>query len=202
MIGVFDSGIGGLTVVKEIINHLPGFQIIYFGDTARLPYGTKGADFVKRYSAKIVDWLSKNGAQIIVIACHTSSAWASDFLKQEFKDLPIFEVITPALKDILQTTRNKKIGIIGTLVLACTHYPFLEKAIKNTLGENIKIINPAESLAKELRIFLDDNIQIRNKIKQGSNHQFFFSDEPYNFNKIVNLCLAQEIKPKIINEII
>jgi glutamate racemase len=264
MIGVFDSGIGGLSVVKEIINHLPGFQIIYFGDTARLPYGTKGADFVKRYSAKIVDWLSKNGAQIIVIACHTSSAWASDFLKQEFKDLPIFEVITPALKDILQTTRNKKIGIIGTpgtiksnswerhllklssdlkiyskacplfvslveeawidkkitreiteeylkelkdkdidtLVLACTHYPFLEKAIKNTLGRNIKIINPAESLAKELRIFLDDNIQIRNKIKQGSNHQFFFSDEPYNFNKIAKLCLAQEIKPKIINEII
>jgi len=259
MIGIFDSGIGGLSVVKEIINYLPGFQIIYFGDTARLPYGTKGADFVKRYSAKIINWLLKNKAQVIVIACHTSSAQAGDFLKKEFRNIPIFDMITPCVKEA--STFNN-IGIIGTpgtinsksweksilnnnpksniqskacplfvplveegwidnniteqiakeylngfnnieaLILACTHYPFLEKAIKNTLGENIKIINPAESLAKELKLFLNNNIQIRNKIKRGDNHQFFFSDEPYNFNKIAKLCLAQEIKPKIINEII
>jgi glutamate racemase len=259
MIGIFDSGIGGLSVVKEIINHLPGFQIIYFGDTARLPYGTKGADFVKRYSAKITEWLLGRGAEIIIIACHTSSAQAGDFLKKEFKGIPVFDMITPCAKEL---SSYKSIGIIGTpgtirsrawekhilinnpdsniqsiacplfvplveegwidnniteqiikeylngfsnieaLILACTHYPFLKKAIKNTLDKNIKIINPAESLAKELKIFLNNNIQIKNKIKKGDNHQFFFSDEPYNFKKISKLCLAQEIKPKITNEII
>ena len=114
MIGIFDSGVGGLTVVKEIFKKLPEYQIIYFGDTARLPYGTKGADFVRRYSIKITDWLLKKEAKLIVIACHTSSAWASDSLKKEFKKVPIFEVITPAVKEVLSATKNKKIGIIGT----------------------------------------------------------------------------------------
>ena len=101
MIGVFDSGVGGLTVVKEIFKYLPEYQIIYFGDTARLPYGTKGADFVRRYSAKITNWLLKKEAKIIVIACHTSSAWASEFLKKQFKGTPIFEMITPGAREVL-----------------------------------------------------------------------------------------------------
>ena len=85
MIGIFDSGVGGLTVVKEIFKYLPGYQIIYFGDTARLPYGTKGAGFVKKYSEKITSWLLHKNANIIIIACNTSSAWASESLKKKFK---------------------------------------------------------------------------------------------------------------------
>ena len=114
MIGIFDSGVGGLTVVKEIFKYLPEDQIIYFGDTARLPYGTKGADFVKKYSEKITEWLLKRGAKIVIVACNTSSAWAADSLKNEFKTTPIFEMINPAITEALKTTKNKKIGIIGT----------------------------------------------------------------------------------------
>ncbi|MBM3251003.1 MAG: glutamate racemase, partial [Candidatus Nealsonbacteria bacterium] len=114
MIGIFDSGVGGLTVVKEIMRCLPQYPLIYFGDTARLPYGTKGADFVKRYSVKISQWLLNRGAEIIVVACHTSSAWAADFLKKEFPKAPIFEMITPGAKEAVLFSKNKKIGIIGT----------------------------------------------------------------------------------------
>jgi glutamate racemase len=259
MIGVFDSGVGGLTVVKEIFKYLPKYQIIYFGDTARLPYGTKGADFVKQYSSKITQWLLDNDAKVIVIACHTSSSWAGDFLKEEFKNIPIFDMINPALKEVLSKTKNKKIGIIGTpgtirsnswknhllrldpslsiysrecplfvplveegwvnkkitkdvvkeylkyfkdknidtLVLACTHYPILEKIIKKEIKANI--INPAESLAKDLKIFLDNNPHIFSEIQKGSSHKFFFSDEPYNLKKISNICLKKEIKVKILD---
>ncbi|MFH1656307.1 MAG: glutamate racemase [Candidatus Nealsonbacteria bacterium] len=258
MIGVFDSGVGGLTVVKEIFKQLPEYQIIYFGDTARLPYGTKGANFVKRYSEKITSWLLNKDAKIIVIACHTSSAWASNSLKKKFKKVPIFEMITSASQDVVDITQNKKIGIIGTpgtikskafekklleldsnleiyskscplfvslaeegwvdnkitkeiikeyleplknkgidtLVLACTHYPLLEKAIKEVVGD-INIINPAKSVAKEIKLFLENNPQIIAKIKKGKNHQFFFSDEPYNFEKISHLCFNKKLKIKI-----
>lgn len=265
MIGVFDSGVGGLTVVKEIFKYLPNYQLIYFGDTARLPYGTKGADFVKKYSAKITDWLLKKGAKIIVIACHTSSAWAADFLKNKFKGIPIFEVITPAASQTCAVTKNKKIGIIGTpgtiksgtwnkkllnldsslkiyskacpllvplveegwvdgkitkqileiylrefknrgvdtLILACTHYPILEKVIKEAVGERVKIINPAKSLAKELKLFLAAGapafVPLRGTSagKSAGKHQFFFSDQPYNLEKISRLCLNQKIQPII-----
>ncbi|MBU3934914.1 glutamate racemase [Patescibacteria group bacterium] len=114
MIGIFDSGVGGLTVVKEIFKYLPEYQIIYFGDTARLPYGTKGADFVRRYSEKITEWLLDKEAKIIVVACNTSSAWAADSLKKKFSNLPIFEMIGPAVKEAIKKTKNKRIGIIGT----------------------------------------------------------------------------------------
>jgi glutamate racemase len=113
MIGVFDSGVGGLSVVKEIFKSLPNYQIIYFGDTARLPYGTKGAGFVKKYSEKITQWLLDKEAKIIIIACHTSSALAGDYLKKQFPNTPIFDMITPTAKQIANLGFNK-IGIIGT----------------------------------------------------------------------------------------
>ncbi len=259
MIGVFDSGVGGLTVVKEIFKQLPQYQIIYFGDTARLPYGTKGEDFVQKYSVKITDWLIKNGAKVIVIACNTSSAWASDLLKKRFPNTPIFEMITPAVDDINNNHKFSKIGLIGTpgtiksfayqkrilkknpnlkiiaqpcpllvplveegkvdglvvqetckeylsvfdnenidaLILACTHYPLLKKTIEKIVGKNIKVINPAENLAKELKIFLKNNPKIEKQIKKGIDHQFFFSDEPYNFEKIKNLCFGKKFKKPI-----
>lgn len=114
MIGVFDSGVGGLTVIKEIFKQLPGYPIIYFGDTARLPYGTKGEKFVKKYSEKITGWLLQKKVKIVVIACNTSSAWSADHLKNRFKGLPIFEMINPAIEGAVSCTRNNKIGIIGT----------------------------------------------------------------------------------------
>jgi glutamate racemase len=257
MIGIFDSGVGGLTIVKEIFKYLPEYQIIYFGDTARLPYGTKGASFVKKYSEKITDWLLHKNAKIIIIACNTSSAWASDTLKKKFKPLPVFEMIAPAVAEALVTTKNKKIGIIGTpgtiksnayqnkllkadptleifsqacplfvplveegllddqitveiikkylnplkdkgidtLILGCTHYPLLKTVIENTIDSGIKVINPAESLAKEVKKYLENNPAIAKKIKKGAEHKFFFSDEPYNLEKISHLCFNKKIVP-------
>ncbi len=114
MIGIFDSGIGGLTVVKEFFKYLPQYQLIYFGDTARLPYGTKSPNLIKKWSKEIVKFLLKKGVKVIVIACHTSSSLAADFLKKEFPNLPIFEIITPGIKKAIKLTKNKKIGIIGS----------------------------------------------------------------------------------------
>jgi len=114
MIGVFDSGVGGLTVVKEIFKYLPQRQIIYFGDTARIPYGSRSEQFILYYSKKITRWLLDKGAEIIVVACNTSSAWAADKLKKEFEGVPIFEVISPAAEAAIEKTKNNKIGVIGT----------------------------------------------------------------------------------------
>lgn len=113
MIGIFDSGIGGLTVVKKIFEILPDYQILYFGDTARTPYGGKGELIIKKYSQENTEFLIKMGAKIIVIACNTASAVAAKDLKSFFS-LPIFEVVTPAVEKAVKITKNKRIGIIGT----------------------------------------------------------------------------------------
>ena len=112
-IGVFDSGLGGLTVVKELIHHLPNERIVYFGDTARVPYGTKSAETIIRYSREIVRVLLKHKVKMVVVACNTASSLALDALKKEF-NVPIFGVIEPGARKALQVTRNKKIGIIAT----------------------------------------------------------------------------------------
>src|SRR6056297_2684938 len=113
MTGVFDSGIGGLTVLKEIYNQIPDTKTIYFGDTARTPYGNKGEDLIKRYSFEIAQFLLKEGADIIVIACNTASAIASDFLRQNFS-VPVFEVVTPGAYEAVKISNNKKIAVLGT----------------------------------------------------------------------------------------
>ncbi len=112
-IGVFDSGLGGLTVVKELIHQLPNERIIYFGDTARVPYGTKSAETIIRYSREIVRVLVKHKVKMVVVACNTASSLALDVLKKEF-DLPLLGVIEPGARKACEVTRNKKVGIIAT----------------------------------------------------------------------------------------
>src|SRR3989304_120022 len=110
-IGVFDSGLGGLTVVKEIIKLLPYENIIYLGDTARVPYGTRGVETIRKFSEENVKFLLKKNVKCIVIACHTSSAVAGKFLKDEFKKIPIFDVVSSVLNGL--DDYKGKIGIIG-----------------------------------------------------------------------------------------
>ena len=112
-IGVFDSGLGGLTVVKELIHHLPNERIVYFGDTARVPYGTKSAETIIRYSREIVRELLKHRVKMVVVACNTASSLALDVLKKEF-DLSILGVIDPGAKKAVDVTRNHRVGIIAT----------------------------------------------------------------------------------------
>ncbi len=112
-IGVFDSGIGGLTVVKAIMEDLPSESIVYFGDTARVPYGTKSKSTIVKFSLENVEFLLRFGVKCIVIACNTSSSWALPTLRKYFK-VPIIGVIRPGALAAVRQTRNKRIGVIGT----------------------------------------------------------------------------------------
>jgi len=112
-IGVFDSGIGGLTVVREMISQLPNESIIYFGDTARVPYGPKSPDTVLRYSREITSYLKDEGVKALVVACNTATAHALPALREEF-DLPIVGVIEPGARAAVSATQTKHVGVIGT----------------------------------------------------------------------------------------
>jgi len=112
-IGVFDSGVGGLTVVKEIMNQIPGETIIYFGDTARLPYGSKSKETIITYTRQIIRFLMGKGVKAIVIACGTASACALETVKAEI-DIPIMGVVKPGAKVAAEKTKNGNIGIIAT----------------------------------------------------------------------------------------
>lgn len=112
-VGVFDSGVGGLTVVREIMRQTPDEKIVYFGDTARVPYGSKSQETVTRYSRQIIRFLRTQHVKAIVVACNTASAYALDELEQE-TDLPIIGVVKPGAKIAADATMNGKIGVIGT----------------------------------------------------------------------------------------
>ena len=112
-IGIFDSGIGGLTVLKEIIRLLPAEQIIYLGDTARVPYGTKSAETIKRYALEDAQFLIHQGIKLLVVACNTASSISIPSLRNKL-DVPIVEVIGPGAKKAAATTRLRKVGVIGT----------------------------------------------------------------------------------------
>ena len=112
-IGVFDSGVGGLTVAREIIRQIPNEKIIYFGDTARVPYGSKSKETVTRFSEQIVRFLRTFQVKTIVVACNTASACALDALERDI-DIPIIDVVKPGAKAAWEATRNGRIGVIGT----------------------------------------------------------------------------------------
>lgn len=112
-IGVFDSGVGGLTVAREMMRQLPSERIIYFGDTARVPYGSKSRETIIRYSRQIIHFLESRGVKAIVIACNTASAFALEQLRSEFS-IPIIGVVKPGAQMAARTTRTGKIGVIGT----------------------------------------------------------------------------------------
>lgn len=113
MIGIFDSGVGGLTVVRAILEKIPGYDIVYFGDTAHTPYGTKSAQTVIGYSINNIEFLLRQGAKVIVIACNTASSVATAQVLKQYA-VPIFEVITPAVAQALDASANLNFGIIGT----------------------------------------------------------------------------------------
>lgn len=112
-IGIFDSGVGGLTVVKETIKRLPNENIIYLGDTARLPYGTKSKNTVIKYAESNTKFLLSKGVKLLVVACNTASAHSINKLKKNYK-IPIIGVIEPGANKAIQSTKNGTVGIIAT----------------------------------------------------------------------------------------
>lgn len=237
MIGIFDSGLGGLTVVKEMFKKLPGYQLVYFGDTARYPYGNRGPEIIEQYAHEDARFLLEKGAKIIIIACNTASAIAYPGLRKKFPERPIFEVVGPAVEAAVKKTKNKKIGIIGTratvnsgmyeklikikdknievfsnpapllvplveenwlkkpetkmilkkylyplklkqvdtLILGCTHYPFLKEIIQEKMGKRVTLIDSAEEVVKKVEQYLSENRESAEKLK-GEKHDFFVSD--------------------------
>lgn len=112
-IGMFDSGVGGLTVLREVMRQLPQESTLYFGDTARVPYGSKSRDVIERFSLEIGQFLTKQKVKMIVVACNTASAFALPALQKKFR-VPIVGVIAPGARAALAASKTRRIGVIGT----------------------------------------------------------------------------------------
>lgn len=255
-IGLFDSGIGGLTVLQKIIEVLPRENTVYLGDTARAPYGTKSAETVLRYSFENSDFLVEKGVKLVVVACNTSTAIALDPLKESLS-VPVVGVIDPGVSRALQVTKNKKVGIIGTeatiqsgaytkalkaqeriievysracplfvplveegwtdnavaemtvkaylgslkqsgidtLILGCTHYPLLKKAIRKFMGSGVKLVDSAEEITKEVGSVLKRKSLARTKGK--GIHSFFVTDAPDRFVKVGRRFLGEKVESAV-----
>ena len=138
-IGVFDSGVGGLTVAREIMRQIPNEKLIYFGDTARVPYGSKSKETITKYSRQIVHFLQEQQVKAIVVACNTASAYALDELEKEI-DIPIIGVVKPGARAAVEATRNLKIGVIGTegTIGSCIYSTYI-----NEIDQAVQVIGKA-----------------------------------------------------------
>ncbi|MCX8069233.1 MAG: glutamate racemase [Thermodesulfovibrionales bacterium] len=138
-IGIFDSGVGGLTVLKEVIRILPNENIVYLGDTARVPYGTRSEDTIIKYSYECADFLLRFEIKILIIACNTASAISLDKIKDNYS-IPIVGVIEPGARASVSITKSNKVGVIGTE--ATIRSNAYKKAI-NLLNPNIEVYSQA-----------------------------------------------------------
>ena len=253
-IGVFDSGIGGLTVLKEIIKQLPNEDIIYFGDGKRTPYGGKSKQTIELFALQSMKFLIQRGAKAIVIACNTVSSNAMDVIKQHY-DLPIIEVISTTAELAYNESKNKKIGIIGTkatieshsyekalksmdakvtvhqkscplfvpqaeegvewsedeitkkvakryfsfldntnidtLILGCTHYPLLKNSIRQTIGNDVCLVDSAYITAKQTKIMLEKSGLLKKSSSKGI-LEIYTSDSIERFMPMCNAILGMD----------
>lgn len=138
-IGIFDSGVGGLTVLKEVVSLLPNENIVYLGDTARVPYGTRSEDTIIKYSYECADFLLRYNIKLLIIACNTASAISLDSIKGKYS-IPIVGVIEPGAKASAKMTKTKKVGVIGTE--ATIRSNAYTKAIKS-INQEIEVFSRA-----------------------------------------------------------
>ncbi len=253
-IGVFDSGIGGLTVFRELIRRLPNESIVYFGDTARVPYGPKSPDTVLRYSQEIAAFLEQQGIKALVVACNTATAHAVPALRAAMK-VPVIGVIEPGARAAAAATKSGSVGVIGTegtirsrayesailnilpdarisaaacplfvplveegwleteatsviareyltplrdahidtLVLGCTHYPLIKRAIGTVVGREVRLIDSAaETAAETAHVLREQNL----RAGEGSTarYRFIASDAPETFLRLGQRFLGAAIE--------
>jgi glutamate racemase len=253
-IGVFDSGFGGLTVMRALLDLVPGEDLVYLGDTGRYPYGPRRLDEVRSYARQIARLLvDEHGVKMLVVACNTASAAALDMLRFEL-DVPVIGVIDPGVRAAVQATRNGRLGVIGTvgtissgayqrsvraerarvtlacaacpgfvefvergetdsdqvhvlaerllspmrddqvdtLLLGCTHYPFLARTIADVMGRDVVLVSSADETAFEvLSIFSETGLGHRSAAK-GS-HQFLSSGDVGWFRALGSRLLGPEL---------
>lgn len=270
IIGVFDSGVGGLTIMKEILSQIPEVRVRYIGDTARVPYGSRSKEELISFGEEICSFLIKEGAEVIVAACNTSSANALPVLKEKF-DLPFIGTIEPGAEAAVKATKNGRIGLIATeatvrsnaynlavkrvlekgilpqdqelaqewvqgkrtiemvkaqacplfvplveeglfhspqarevaqgylaeiqatqvdtLILGCTHYPYLAEVIQSILGEEVLLVDPAQTMVEELKEVLKNLEGKAAEEYSSERHRFFVSGDPKVFRQVGNTLL-------------
>jgi glutamate racemase len=159
-VGVFDSGVGGLTVLSALTRALPSEDFVYLGDTARLPYGTKSAASIRRYALQAAALLQERRVKCLVVACNTASAVAVEDLTQEFAPVPVVGVLEPGAAAACRATRTGRIDDLfgksaadarpDTLVLGCTHFPVIASAIASVVGPAVTIVDSAATTAEAL----------------------------------------------------
>lgn len=253
-IGIFDSGLGGLTLVREIRKVLPNESIIYFGDIARLPYGIKSKEQILRFSVQNTLFLLKHKIKALVVACNSSSSAAFSFLKNHF-NLPMLDVVRPAAEEAASKTRAGRIGVISTaatldsrvyekaikkarstamvfskacplfvplveegwlngnmthqiiesyladlkrqkldtLVLGCTHYPMLKKAIQKVVGRDVRLVDSVKPTVRELAFLLRENGLSYPGSRRGE-LKIFVSDRPRNFISVGERFLGEKLR--------
>jgi glutamate racemase len=253
-IGMFDSGFGGLTVARALIDLLPEEDLVYFGDTARYPYGPKSPDEVRAFASQITAMLvDRHDVKMVVVACNTASACALELLRFDC-DLPIVGVVDPGVRSLVGATRNGRVGVIGTigtvqsgayqravratrapvmltcsacpgfvefvergetgseqvhvlaerllaplveagvdtLLLGCTHYPFLARTIGDVMGRDVVLVSSADETAFEVRSILADTGIGRRTPGKGS-HRFVSSGDVAWFRELGSRLLGPEL---------
>ena len=253
-IGIFDSGIGGLTIANAIKKVLPNENIIYFGDTEHLPYGEKSKEAIQNFSKKIIQFLVKEQCKIIVIACNSASSVIKNNISKNLELPFIFNVIDPVIEEITKNNTHYKIGVIGTkatidsniyaqkikknsnninvsslatpllapmieerfinggisqsiianylsnkklanidlLILACTHYPLIQKEIKRYYNENINVLDSPNIIAKYIAIQLQKNKLLKNS--NNTQHHFYVSNYTESFERSAKFFFKKTIK--------
>lgn len=243
-IGMFDSGVGGLTVMREVMRALPNESIIYMGDTARIPYGNKSPDTIIRYSLENTSFLANHKIKLLIVACNTASSCALESIRRHF-DIPVIGVIEPGAKKAASITRSQRIGVLGTratiqseayqnsllrllpqskvisiacplfvhlveenfashpaarliiqeylknlhseqidtLLLGCTHYPFLKDQIQQEVGAHVTLVDSAHSCAEAVSSLLKQ-YQMEAEPTHQATYDFYVSDDPLKFREL------------------
>ena len=253
-IGMFDSGFGGLTVARAMIDLLPGEDVVYVGDTGRYPYGPRDLDEVRRFSQQITRHLVEQcDVKLVVVACNTASAAALELLQFEF-DVPIVGVIDPGVRSAIAVTTNHRVGVIGTvgtiasgayqravrshrgaveltcaacpgfvefvekgetdseqvrvlaerlldpvrqahvdtLLLGCTHYPFLARTIGEVMGRGVVLVSSADETAFEVASLLEQTGLVRRTAGKG-HHRWISSGDTTSFRDLGRRLLGPEL---------
>ena len=250
-IGIFDSGVGGLSVLRAIHRSLPKLEILYFADQAHVPYGRRQMDEIRSFSQQITSFLLSRSIDLLVVACNTASAAALIFLRQQFPDLPIVGM-EPAVKPASKSSQTRAVGVLATpatfqgelyqslvhkygedleiyqdtcsglveqieagnlngkkthdilehalhpmiekdvdtVVLGCTHYPFVIDEIKGIAGKKIEVIDPAPAIARRVKSLLDQQIGKQGIESSHNSLSFITSSDPTVFKQQIKALLG------------
>jgi glutamate racemase len=260
MIGVFDSGYGGLTILKGFLRRLPQYDYIYLGDNARAPYGSKSREVVYNYTAEAVDFLFKQGCKLVIIACNTASSEALREIQQKkltghHPDKRVLGVVIPIAEEAAKSTQSKRVGVVGTrgtissgtydieikkinpvlkiygqpcpllvplieegwankpetkmilkkylrslkqaridtLILGCTHYPFLINDFKKVMTKRVKVLDSPGIVAQKLHDYLTRHPEIDKGLEKNGKRIYYTTDDPVRFRDFGKKFLKTDI---------